>query len=356
MQHPDGSRAVGVRLLASKPDGKTIDSWTMREPATSQRMTLPLGEVVLEVRRNDAVLTRRTLQVSEQNPPLEMVIDERVMVAGRLLDAQGAPVADWFVVAFADAEPNKERWFEAAVRLGFPRTGVDGTFSLWGPADGPLTVVARREGTSWRDAAPQITARNVAAGTSALTLRLPDEALQHATLAGSVVDTAGALLDDAVLMVQLSSDRNLQPLGTDGGRFRIDGFDLGHHRILVHAPDHASRSIEVTLSEPETTLPPIELQRSVPLRVRPVLPATPPWRGPLPRPIVRDADGAIVAPHPQVSVDGDTLQLHGLPAGRFVLHAPERDALTAEPLPIELLPGVPLEIEWPVRVAGGGDR
>ncbi|MEZ6036673.1 MAG: hypothetical protein R3F29_04280, partial [Planctomycetota bacterium] len=140
------------------------------------------------------------------------------------------------------------------------------------------------------------------------------------------------------------------------GRFRIEGFDLGHHRILVNAPGHAPRHVEVTLSEAETTLPPIELQRSVPLRVRPVLPATPPWRGPLPRPIVRDAEGVPVAPHPQISVDGDTLQLHGLPAGRYVLHSPEHDAITSEPLPIELLPGVPLEVDWPVIVSAGRDK
>lgn len=102
--------------------------------------------------------------------------------------------------------------------------------------------------------------------------------------------------------------------------------------------------------ERTTDLGEVVLAAAVPLRVRPLPPVDAPWRGPLPRPLVRRADDARAESLPTIDRDGEALSIDGLPPGRYVLMAPDSDEIVADPQPFELVPGVPLQLDWPFRV------
>lgn len=124
----------------------------------------------------------------------------------------------------------------------------------------------------------------------------------------------------------------------------------GSYNLNVHAPGHVGQAQGITIDSSQVDLGDETLEPSALLRVRPRL-NNAPWRGPLPRPIVHDAaTGERLEPQPTSTVVDGILVLDGLPIGRLELRINSDDDLLGEAVPVRLLPGPAIQVDWPLRI------
>lgn len=117
----DGAAVQGFQVHASSPEERMLAP-TLREFAgsTFSLSDVPVGRVMLVVRTPDGMRGEKELTLSSgQRQEVEVVLRGSAKLAGRLVDAAGAPLADGFVMLQGGE----------AMRMG-DETGPDGRFLL----------------------------------------------------------------------------------------------------------------------------------------------------------------------------------------------------------------------------------
>ncbi len=236
----DGEAVQGARLSAvvgGAPATATTDS-----RGTFRMRGLAPGELRLTVVA-DGLVERRVvlgeLADRERRTGLEIVLARGSSLAGRIVDADGEPVAKVSI----EIESTSSRRSHSAT------TDDEGRFRVSGLDDGPFAVDATR-------GAQRAAAEGVAAGTHDLELRLLPYGLSLECL---VVDDTGTPLSRA--SVRAGSARAF--LGDDaGGLVVLRGLDRGRTTVTARKRWHVDAQREVWLpSEPITLV--LERQATV---------------------------------------------------------------------------------------------
>lgn len=153
-----------------------------------------------------------------------VVLKANASTSGRVVDADGKPVAGWAVKAVDGAKPGL--WLRET------QTDADGRFVLQNWPDAANAVEVREHRSILVDYAALET--GVTAGRDDLVIVVPRDALRSASVTGRIVDERGEPLVDA--QVSVSSKRMGFGVGVkslDAGRFRSNLLRPGAYRIEV---------------------------------------------------------------------------------------------------------------------------
>lgn len=192
----------------------------------SYRLTgLPSAIQAVHVETTDRGNDERTLTLrAGTEVEWNVVLKANAPTSGRVVDADGKPVAGWDVKAVDGAKPG--RWLREA------QTDADGRFVLENWPDAANAVEVRERWSIGVDYAALET--GVTAGRDDLVIVVPRDALRSASVTGRVVDEHGEPLVDA--QVSVSSKRmgfGLEEKPSDAGRFRSDRLRPGTYRLYV---------------------------------------------------------------------------------------------------------------------------
>jgi hypothetical protein len=341
-----GEPASGLRVQVVDAAARVLGSATTGADGRYGLPRVPVRDFRVRALRGERVVAEHSFA-----PPFadevacDFVLDEPRSelrsVRGIVVDPGDRPLAGWFVEARSSATQD----------IGC--TDGRGGFDFFGLGVGPFRLAAWAErGDPER---PAVVEEQVAAGTDALRLVVPMDALPTGRLSGRVVDAGGVPLPD--VRVTLLGRRSAAKPEVDGAKFRGEGLVPGDYRLHLCASGCAFRSSTCTVSaQVPLDLGDVVLGPAARLRVRVLLADGSPWpvagRSQL-LPIVRTEGGAPVEPLPDCRPDGDALAVDGLSTGRYQLTVRDDD-LVAEPLRVEVRAGGTTEVDW--RVAIGRRR
>ncbi|MFN3240804.1 MAG: sigma-70 family RNA polymerase sigma factor [Planctomycetota bacterium] len=340
---PDGTPIGGLMVFGRDPQGQVVGGGSITDPNGVFSFAAPRDGYHVEIKRDQTLLAERRSEAPLTGPvAFDVVIDEHLLVRGRLLDEQGRGIAGWRIVAVADGAPDSDA--QRALALAFDqRTDEHGNFELWGQLQQPLQLAT--SGTRYGSRG-MVRRRAIAVGSDDLEIVVPTGKLPRSTLRGRVVDAAGKPLVDATVQ-RLAG--NQPELPCEQGVFVVEGLTHGDQSLHVTAPGYGSRRLKFDLQQLDQDVGDVVLQRAVELRVRPDFGGTE-WLGPLPRASFRTADGTSLWPQPTATADGDELVFRSLPPGSYVLHPHRDEQIATEPLAFELVAGAAKKLTWPVRV------
>lgn len=335
--HPDGSPAAGLEIRILEPDGRVTEGGgTWSAPDGTFLLSVPERPFRLQARRNGQVVAEQPVAQPLPDPPaVELIADERLDLAGRLVADGVESFAGWRIVVSTDRGQR-----EAA-------TGADGGFAFWQLGPGPFRVRALPCDLD----APSVELRSVPGGTTGLRLEIPADHLPTGSIVGSVVDHHGNSLP---AWIELSHPRLGQvpsdwPIAGDG-RFEFAHLFTGHYRLDLGADGCASLRIPCQVQAGQRLdLGRIALAPAASLRVRTLGSDGGTWPGPPVAARLRSENGADVAPWPRGRIEGDAFVLTGLGPGRYQVVSPDPELL-AEPLTVELAAGQTLAVDWRVAV------
>ncbi|MCK5941111.1 MAG: hypothetical protein KAI24_04000, partial [Planctomycetes bacterium] len=268
-----------------------------------------------------------------------------LLVRGRLLDEQREPLPGWRVVAVADGASADQAVARALAYWQHTTTDARGAFELFGTERGPLLVQCMPEGAFQLDAGHR--EAGVGVGTTGLDIVVPASKLRRSKLTGRIVGADGGQLTEATVRTYVRRD---PPPRCEQGRFVYEGLAHGKAVVIFEAPGHGSRRVVFEVDQAEQDVGDIVLQPAVELRVRPRLADGGEWRGPLPAPAIRTADGRYHEPQPTAFADGGQLVIRTLSPGSYLLVPSRSEQVAAAPLPFTLRVGEPVQLDWPVRV------
>ncbi|MCR9247496.1 MAG: sigma-70 family RNA polymerase sigma factor [bacterium] len=341
---PDGTPIGGLLVYGRDPQGTLVGGGSITDKNGVFTFAAPRAGYHIEVKRDRQLLAERRSDAPLTGPAaVDIVIDEHLIVRGRLVDEQGEPVAGWRIVAVPDN--TNEQDLQRTLALAFDsRTATDGSFEIWGELNQTVQVATNARSMTPRDL---IRKRNIRVGTDDLDIVVPVGMLPRSVLTGRVVDTRGRPVKGATVQ---STDFGSKPRECTGGILRITDLRHGKRTFGIAAPGYGSQRLELEIRAAKTDVGDIVLQRAVELRVRPVFPADTEWLGPLPRASVRTPAGRSIWPQPEQRVEDGMLVFNYLPPGKYLLHPHYEEQIATDPVPFELLAGVPLRLDWPVRV------
>ena len=247
-------------------------------------------------------------------------------VAGRVVDAEGSPVAG----AEVGLLPAGQRWSRVQAT-----TGADGTFRFEGVESGEYRVRASKEGYATSESEPL---RVAAAPVGGLELRLQ--------AGGAIVGRVLGLEPEALPHVEVGGFRreamDFRSTRVDfEGRFRLAAVAPGEWRVSAEVPGTGRRA------EGRVTLPPgasevaldLDFASGFTLSGRVM-------RGGAPAPgAVVSADGSDVADHGEAQADRDGLfRISGLDAGSYDVSVQAGTALAREKVTLDADRDVVLEL------------
>jgi hypothetical protein len=285
------ARFAEIRAHASERGDKSMLPWLEMDPSGGAKKTITVAPG--EVREGVDLVLRR----------------ESTTIAGTVVDASGAPVANAAVGLLKESE-----FFDIRSSYSFmfkePLTyaGADGTFTIENVADAEYIVWASAEDQ------PRGIARHVKAGASKTLVKMPGGAVVE----GIVQDERGAPVTRFdVRLADVGSDRR-QRVFDAGGRFVWKGLSEGKHAFAVEGALQESGAtcvVPVDAKAGETSHVTCTLERSVTVTGRFVT-----WPDGRPIPGVRvSAEGAVRRESEASDADG-RIRIENVGVGDIRLH------------------------------------
>jgi protocatechuate 3,4-dioxygenase beta subunit len=311
------SRALGELVHAEAgPDGRFV------------LVRLPPGRHALNVAARGRVPQRASVEIgngSEQDLG-DLALEAGLVLAGRIRDPQGRPVALARVAASHDDENT--------VRTVTTESEPDGRFRIAGLPAGEVRLRVEAPGFA-------------AARASASAGGAPIEITLHpgGSLLGMVVDDADRPVDSFTLEAETSGGRRSgdESLRRDvmapDGRFLVEDVAPGRYTVVISAPERAPATLSAVEVEPgrSTDLGRIRLGTGLGLRVR----VTSSTGSPLAGASVRAVRGAGLSLEWSGAREGRTdlgggLELSGLAPGSYLVTASHPERVPGEAGPVEL--------------------
>ena len=183
--------------------------------------------------------------------PVDLVMDVGGAIAGRVVDAEGAPVEEARVTAQADDRARGPGGYHSA-----RADEGDGRFLLPDVAPGAydLGVQASGRGEAARSGVRVVAGRTTDVGTIALA--------RGGTVQGVVVDAEGRGIPGATVHADRDANRRTSQLETQTGStgaFELSGVPIGPVHVVARHPSYAISSPVVAEVDPEKETPPVRI-------------------------------------------------------------------------------------------------
>lgn len=241
-----GEPAVKIMIQAGGVDLLKRTRALTAADGTYQLVGVPAGETAIRATAFEFGKARAILQIAPGAPTVwnaKLTTDPKI--AGVVISESGEPQAGWEVTADCGYYDNLEP-FSSVVT-----TGAAGEFQFINCYDKEFTVSARPSGSSL---APAASVQRVNAGNIALRIVVPNTTKSAGRVVGTLVDAAGAPVEDATISVwQLGYGGPSPVVPNPQGRFRAGPLTPGTYRLEIRPRGYPTiRLPEKVLAKDET--------------------------------------------------------------------------------------------------------
>lgn len=246
----DGKPLGGVRVARAEQGSRRMFAFARTSTTSSadgryRLEGLPPGQHVLSYAHEGFRETVRDVEVSEGEVQLDVVLEPGLEIAGRVVDAEGAPVAGARVEAATTVRDVMRRIMGG--RQDGEETTADGTFRLRGLAAGSYTVSANKAGyaAAQSDGPIELATSSV----EGIELRMGSGGTIVGTVHGVGFDDLASLQLFAVRTDGQRARQNLMGRVDHDGKFRIENVAAGPWMVYASLGDQNFRTETATVPE-----------------------------------------------------------------------------------------------------------